>query len=128
MFASNNLPICADSPSLTSIKVTSEATERPAPILAFQDAGLHPVMLSNVEKSGYSIPTPIQAYTIPAVLKGKDIIATAQTGKTKDTLHCFFTDKYRIWKDSRLPYPLFIETDGQGQETGSTTTRSGQWL
>lgn len=61
--------------------MTAEATERPAPIRAFREAGLHPVMMSNVEKSGYSIPTPIQAYTIPAVLKGRDVIATAQTGK-----------------------------------------------
>jgi len=38
-------------------------------------------MLSNVKKCGYDIPTPVQAYTIPAVLKGRDVIAVAQTGK-----------------------------------------------
>lgn len=75
---------CTNFARLTSIKVTAEATERPDPIRAFKDAALHPIMLSNVEKCGYVIPTPIQAYTIPAVLKGRDIIATAQTGK----MHC----------------------------------------
>jgi len=32
------------------------------------------------KKMGYSQPTPIQAYTIPAVLSGADVIAIAQTG------------------------------------------------
>lgn len=63
--------------------MVAEATERPAPIRSFQDAGLHPVMLENVTKSGYDVPTPIQAYTIPAVLKGRDVIAVAQTGKIR---------------------------------------------
>ena len=32
------------------------------------------------KKMGYNQPTPIQAYTIPAVLSGADVIAIAQTG------------------------------------------------
>lgn len=62
----------------------AEATERPDPIRSFDDAGLHPTMLENVKKCGYNIPTPIQAYTIPAVLKGRDVIGIAQTGKGID--------------------------------------------
>lgn len=41
-------------------------------------------MSKNVVKCGYEIPTPIQAYTIPAVTEGYDVIATAQTGKSFD--------------------------------------------
>ena len=37
-------------------------------------------MISNIKLCGYLSPTPIQAYTIPAVLSGHDIIAVAQTG------------------------------------------------
>ena len=69
-----------DTSSLISIKVIAEATERPSPIKAFNTAGLHPIILNNISKSGYGVPTPIQAYTIPAVLKGRDIVAVAQTG------------------------------------------------
>ena len=32
------------------------------------------------KKMGYRVPTPIQAYTIPAVLSGADVIGIAQTG------------------------------------------------
>jgi len=66
---------------LLSIRVVAEAIERPSPVRDFDDAGLHPVMLSNIKKSGYDVPTPVQAYTIPAVLKGHDVIAVAQTGR-----------------------------------------------
>lgn len=53
----------------------------------FEDAGLHPIMLRNVELCGYKETTPIQAYVLPAVLKGHDVIACAQTGK----LHLLFS-------------------------------------
>lgn len=92
--------------------MTAEATERPAPIRAFTDAALHPVMMSNVEKSGYSIPTPIQAYTIPAVLKGRDVIATAQTGKVQEWLYCSHADNDRFWQDCCLLDPLLVQVDG----------------
>lgn len=47
----------------------------------FEDAGLHPVMLANVRLCQYTDPTPIQAYCLPAVLTGNDVIAVAQTGE-----------------------------------------------
>jgi len=51
-------------------------------IIQFEDCGLHPVLLKNVEMCGYDKPTPIQAYAIPAVLQGVDVVAVAQTGKS----------------------------------------------
>ncbi|KAI5801662.1 P-loop containing nucleoside triphosphate hydrolase protein [Peziza echinospora] len=49
----------------------------------FGEAGLHPVMLDNVRLSGYSVPTPIQQYCIPAIQAGHDVLACAQTGSGK---------------------------------------------
>lgn len=57
-----------------------EATEKPSPIARFADAGLHPIMEKNVRLCGYTIPTPIQAYGIPVILEGHDLLAVAQTG------------------------------------------------
>jgi len=37
-------------------------------------------MVENVRMSHYYNPTPVQAYAIPALLKGHDVIAVAQTG------------------------------------------------
>ncbi|KAL1968112.1 hypothetical protein VTN77DRAFT_2242 [Rasamsonia byssochlamydoides] len=69
--------------TLRDIKVTAESTEQPNPVKSFADAGLHPIMLENIRLCGYNVPTPIQAYSIPAVLTGHDLIAVAQTGSGK---------------------------------------------
>lgn len=37
-------------------------------------------MLRNIELAGYDAPTPIQKCTIPAIHRGYDTIAIAQTG------------------------------------------------
>lgn len=55
------------------------------PVRKFEDAGLHPCMLSNVQLAGYQDATPVQAYCLPAILKGYDVVACAQTG----TRHSF---------------------------------------
>ncbi|KAI1960380.1 hypothetical protein LOZ58_004103 [Ophidiomyces ophidiicola] len=69
--------------NLRDIKVTAETTHQPDPIKSFDDAGLHPVLLENVKMCGYEVPTPVQAYAIPAVLTGYDLISVAQTGSGK---------------------------------------------
>ncbi|KAH8690538.1 putative DEAD/DEAH box RNA helicase [Talaromyces proteolyticus] len=69
--------------NIKNIQVTAESSQRPAPITSFEDAGLHPAMQANVRLCGYRVPTPIQAYAIPAVLTGHDLIAVAQTGSGK---------------------------------------------
>ncbi|MBX3603051.1 MAG: DEAD/DEAH box helicase [Rubrivivax sp.] len=49
----------------------------------FTDLGLAEPLLRAVRDQGYDIPTPIQAQAIPAVLKGGDLLAGAQTGTGK---------------------------------------------
>lgn len=51
--------------------------------MKFQQLGLHPSLLKALELMGYHQPTDIQSKTIPEVLKGKDVLASAQTGTGK---------------------------------------------
>ena len=49
----------------------------------FSDLGLAEPLLRAVRDQGYDTPTPIQTQAIPAVLKGGDLMAGAQTGTGK---------------------------------------------
>ena len=49
----------------------------------FDDLGLAKTVLSAVRDAGYKHPTPIQAQSIPLVLKGRDVMGLAQTGTGK---------------------------------------------
>ncbi|MBA2492038.1 MAG: DEAD/DEAH box helicase [Gammaproteobacteria bacterium] len=51
--------------------------------MAFSSLGLSDGILRAIAEHGYQRPTPIQLQTIPAVLKGQDLIAAAQTGTGK---------------------------------------------
>jgi superfamily II DNA/RNA helicase len=51
--------------------------------MLFSELGLKSSIVSAVTEKGYSTPTPIQAKTIPVILKGRDVIAAAQTGTGK---------------------------------------------
>jgi ATP-dependent RNA helicase RhlE len=50
--------------------------------LGFSPA-LLPALLRAMEEQGYLAPTPIQSAAIPAVLEGRDLVASAQTGSGK---------------------------------------------
>jgi superfamily II DNA/RNA helicase len=51
--------------------------------LSFKDLELHESILKAVELAGYDKPTLIQQKAIPAVLTGRDLCASAQTGTGK---------------------------------------------
>jgi ATP-dependent RNA helicase RhlE len=51
--------------------------------MSFETLGLRADILRAIADEGYSTPTPIQLKAIPAVLKGGDILAGAQTGTGK---------------------------------------------
>ena len=50
---------------------------------SFDQLGLAPRILNAVEHAGYTIPTEIQSRTIPDIVAGRDVLATAQTGTGK---------------------------------------------
>lgn len=51
--------------------------------MSFSNLGLSDPILTSLAELGYSTPTPIQAEAIPLALKGKNLIAAAQTGSGK---------------------------------------------
>lgn len=53
------------------------------PIESFSEKITSDLLLQNIAKSGYVKMTPVQKYTIPAMIGGYDIVACAQTGSGK---------------------------------------------
>jgi len=51
--------------------------------LKFSDFGFDPDLMEGINAMGFESPTPIQQQAIPAILQGKDIIGSAQTGTGK---------------------------------------------
>ena len=51
--------------------------------MSFSTLGLSPALLRAVHALAHSAPTPIQSAAIPLILKGQDVLASAQTGSGK---------------------------------------------
>lgn len=51
--------------------------------MRFTDFNFHPNLLEGIEASNYETATPVQEKVIPAILDGRDMIASAQTGTGK---------------------------------------------
>jgi len=64
------------------VKVSGEGNI-PKPIQSFDESQLRPYVRELIKKSGYVKPTPIQKYSIPILLAGRDMMACAQTGSGK---------------------------------------------
>jgi len=62
--------------------MSSPAQETPA-APSFGELGLPQPLLAALTEVGYETPSPIQAATIPALLSGRDVLGTAQTGTGK---------------------------------------------
>jgi len=52
-------------------------------VTAFDQLALNKPLLQALDDVGYETPSPIQAQTIPLLLKGKDVLGQAQTGTGK---------------------------------------------
>ena len=51
--------------------------------MPFTSLGLNAALLRAASSLGFATPTPVQQAAIPAVLQGRDVLATAQTGSGK---------------------------------------------
>lgn len=65
------------------IGVHVKGDDAPAPILEFAHCGFASKIQSNLEQTGFDFPTPVQMQAIPAALKGRDILVSADTGSGK---------------------------------------------
>lgn len=47
------------------------------------------ILMENIKKCKFTKLTPIQKYTIPIILSGRDLMAAAQTGSGKTVIHYY---------------------------------------
>jgi len=66
-----------------SIQVEMTGSNKPIPIIEFNQSGLHDDVLGNVKLCGFKTPTPVQKNAVPCVLNNRDLMACAQTGSGK---------------------------------------------
>ncbi|VFQ96864.1 unnamed protein product [Cuscuta campestris] len=55
----------------------------PPPFTSFRATGFPSELLREMQKAGFSAPTPIQAQSWPIAIQGRDIVAIAKTGSGK---------------------------------------------
>ena len=51
--------------------------------MSFESLGLHPALLSALDRAGFTQPTPVQESAIPRALSGEDLMVSSQTGSGK---------------------------------------------
>ncbi|XP_038259150.1 probable ATP-dependent RNA helicase DDX4 isoform X1 [Dermochelys coriacea] len=66
-----------------TILVEVSGLDPPPAILTFEEANLCQTLNKNIAKAGYLKLTPVQKYSIPIILAGRDLMACAQTGSGK---------------------------------------------
>lgn len=66
-----------------NIPVKVSGNNAPRPIQSFEESGLRSLLLENVRKSNYTVPTPVQKYSIPVIMANRDVMTCAQTGSGK---------------------------------------------
>ena len=85
--------------------------------ITFAELGLNEHILAGVDALGFTTPTPVQAQAIPAVLEGRDVIASAQTGTGK-TAAFALPVLQRIQDASRAARQQIVEQEPPASATG----------
>ncbi|KAH6892266.1 ATP-dependent RNA helicase ded1 [Thelonectria olida] len=65
------------------IPVEASGQNVPEPVHQFTTPPLDEHLCRNIEMAHYKVPTPVQKYSIPIVMGGRDLMACAQTGSGK---------------------------------------------
>ncbi|EFN54008.1 hypothetical protein CHLNCDRAFT_31911 [Chlorella variabilis] len=96
------------------IPVEVSGADAPEGISSFEDVDLPPALMENVKRCKYNKPTPVQRYSIPIGLAGRDMMACAQTGSGKTAAFCFpiigniLRSGYTPLRGSRKAFPLAL--------------------
>ena len=88
--------------------------------ITFAELGLNEQILAGVATLGFSAPTPVQAAAIPAVLAGKDVVASAQTGTGKTAAFMLPTlQRIAVEKPGEAEKPDATERDAAARPNAS---------
>lgn len=79
--------------------------------MSFEGLGLHAKLLATLQKLKYTVATPIQIASVPAILAGKDLLGSAETGSGKTAAFCL-----------PILQRLFIPASANSQSGESDTT------
>jgi len=63
------------------VEVSGQAC--PEPVDDFASTSIPPQVLANIKLAGFKKPTPVQRYSIPSGINGRDLMSCAQTGSGK---------------------------------------------
>ncbi len=87
------------------IPVEASGQGVPEPVTSFANPPLDDHLLTNIDLAGYKVPTPVQKYSIPIVMTGRDLMACAQTGsgKTGGFLFPILSQAYKSGPMGQLP-------------------------
>ena len=85
------------------IPVSTTGDNVPSAIKSFTGAGLRPILVENVTKSGYKKPTPVQKNGIPIVMAGRDMMACAQVMTLLVSIFLIWRLTDWIWQDCCFP-------------------------
>ena len=86
--ASSNQKIDFDKYDEIPIEVSGKDCPKPL-VNSFLEVDLGEGLINNINAAHYERPTPVQRYSIPIVLSGRDLMACAQTGSGKTASFLF---------------------------------------
>ncbi|KAF4542575.1 RNA helicase ATP-dependent DEAD-box conserved site [Lasiodiplodia theobromae] len=96
------------------IPVEASGQGVPEPVSTFENPPLDDHLISNISLASYKVPTPVQKYSIPIVMGGRDLMACAQTGSGK-TGGFLFPILSQAFKTGPSPIPAQAGNFGYGR-------------
>ena len=94
-----NAPVASRAKTKTVMVEAGEKNDNDLSTVRFDELGIDPRLLKGVEDAGFEFCTPIQARSLPSLLRNEDIAGQAQTGTGKTAAYLLATMN-RLLKES----------------------------